>query len=73
MSGVIQLAEGSHVTIDETQLQAGTLKAVGVENTRLLKNLVELQKVISNLCPACIHVKLNKRSMLEATPFGHKH
>ncbi|GFZ15094.1 E2F target protein 1 [Actinidia rufa] len=45
VSGVIQLAEGSHVTIDETQLQAGTLKAVGVENTRLLKNLMELQKV----------------------------
>ncbi|PSR93251.1 Mini-chromosome maintenance complex-binding protein [Actinidia chinensis var. chinensis] len=45
VSGVIQLAEGSHVTIDETQLQAGTLKAVGVENTRLLKKLMELQKV----------------------------
>ncbi|KAL6977546.1 hypothetical protein U1Q18_026345 [Sarracenia purpurea var. burkii] len=43
--GVLQLAEGSHLTIDETQLQAGTLDSVGIENARLLKNLVELQKV----------------------------
>ncbi|KAH7841269.1 hypothetical protein Vadar_027775 [Vaccinium darrowii] len=45
MSGVLQLAEGSHLTIDETHLQAGTLNTVGVENVRLLKNLLELQKV----------------------------
>ncbi|PSS33259.1 Mini-chromosome maintenance complex-binding protein [Actinidia chinensis var. chinensis] len=45
VSGVLQLAEGSHMTIDATQLQAGTLNAVGVENSRLLKNLMELQKV----------------------------
>lgn len=32
--------------IDETQLEAGTLNSVGVENARLLKNLTELQKVI---------------------------
>lgn len=44
-SGVLQLAEGSHLTIDETQLQAGTLNSTGVENARVLKSLLELQKV----------------------------
>ncbi|KAI3815944.1 hypothetical protein L1987_15628 [Smallanthus sonchifolius] len=43
--GVLQCAEGSHFTIDETQLQSGTLNSNGVENTRLLKDLMELQKV----------------------------
>lgn len=45
-SGILQLAEGSHLTIDETQLQAGTLNSTGVENARVLRNLLELQKVI---------------------------
>ncbi|XP_028116804.1 mini-chromosome maintenance complex-binding protein-like [Camellia sinensis] len=45
VSGVLQLAEGSHMMIDETYLQAGTLNSVGVENARLIKNLMELQKV----------------------------
>ncbi|XP_028103728.1 mini-chromosome maintenance complex-binding protein-like [Camellia sinensis] len=45
VSGVLQLAEGSHIMIDETHLQAGTLNSVGVENVRLIKNLMELQKV----------------------------
>lgn len=31
--------------VDETQLEAGTLNSVGVENARLLQNLTELQKV----------------------------
>lgn len=44
-TGVFQLAEGSHLIVDETKLEAGTLNSVGVENTRLLKNLMELQKV----------------------------
>ncbi|XP_038884242.1 mini-chromosome maintenance complex-binding protein [Benincasa hispida] len=43
--GVLQLAEGSHLMIDETQLEVGTLTSLGVENARLLKNLMELQKV----------------------------
>ncbi|KAI7738486.1 hypothetical protein M8C21_016448 [Ambrosia artemisiifolia] len=43
--GVLQCAEGSHVTIDETQLQSGTLNSNGVENTRLLKDLMEFQKL----------------------------
>ena len=50
VSGVLQLAEGSHLTIDETQLQAGILNFTGVDNARTLKNLVELQKVIFILC-----------------------
>ncbi|KAK9063319.1 hypothetical protein SSX86_017189 [Deinandra increscens subsp. villosa] len=43
--GVLQCAEGSHFTIDETELQSGTLNSNGVENTRLLKDLMEFQKV----------------------------
>jgi hypothetical protein len=42
----LQLAEDSHLIVDETQLDVGTLNSVGVENARLLKNLMELQKVI---------------------------
>ncbi|PIA58028.1 hypothetical protein AQUCO_00500154v1 [Aquilegia coerulea] len=45
VSGVLQLAEGTHLTLDETQLKAGMLNSIGVENARLLNNLVELQKV----------------------------
>lgn len=45
-TGVLQLAEGSHLIVDETQLEAGTLNSVGVENASLLKNLMEMQKVI---------------------------
>ncbi|KAI4306546.1 hypothetical protein L6164_029816 [Bauhinia variegata] len=44
-TGVLQLPEGSHVIVDETKLEAGTLNSVGVENTRLLKDLMQLQKV----------------------------
>ncbi|KAK6929553.1 Mini-chromosome maintenance complex-binding protein [Dillenia turbinata] len=44
-TGVLQLAEGSHLTVDETQLREGKLDSVGVENARLLKNLMEFQKV----------------------------
>ncbi|KAK6932926.1 Mini-chromosome maintenance complex-binding protein [Dillenia turbinata] len=45
ITGVLQLAEGSHLTVDETQLREGMLNSVGVENARLLKNLMEFQKV----------------------------
>ncbi|GMY08375.1 mini-chromosome maintenance complex-binding protein [Fagus crenata] len=45
ITGVLQLAEGSHLIIDETQLESGTLNSVGVENATLLKTLMELQKV----------------------------
>ncbi|XP_010525516.1 PREDICTED: mini-chromosome maintenance complex-binding protein-like [Tarenaya hassleriana] len=43
--GALQLADGTHLTFDETQLQSGTLNSVGVENARLLKNLLEYQKL----------------------------
>ncbi|XP_073019753.1 mini-chromosome maintenance complex-binding protein [Primulina eburnea] len=43
--GFLQLAEGSHLTIDETQLQVGTLNSTGVDNTRVLKSLMESQTV----------------------------
>ncbi|KAK6145683.1 hypothetical protein DH2020_022503 [Rehmannia glutinosa] len=45
VSGILQLAEGSHLTIDETPLQSGTLNSTGVENARILKNMMESQKV----------------------------
>ncbi|KAL2339470.1 hypothetical protein Fmac_007410 [Flemingia macrophylla] len=44
-AGVLQLADGSHVIFDETKLETGTLNSIGVENARLLRNLMELQKV----------------------------
>ncbi|XWS65611.1 hypothetical protein CRYUN_Cryun05aG0128500 [Craigia yunnanensis] len=43
--GVLQLPEGSHLMIDETQLESGSLGSIGIENTKLLKNLMEFQKV----------------------------
>lgn len=55
ITGALQLAEGSHLIFDETQLAAGTLNSVGVENARLLKTLIELQKVISYVVSALIH------------------
>lgn len=43
--GVLQIADGTHLILDETELQPGTLNSVGVENANLLKNLMECQKV----------------------------
>ncbi|WOL14780.1 mini-chromosome maintenance complex-binding protein [Canna indica] len=43
--GVLQLAHGTHLTIDETCMQSGNLNSKGVENARLLKHLLEYQKV----------------------------
>nr|CAB3476141.1 unnamed protein product [Digitaria exilis] len=45
VTGVLQLPQGSHLTFDETLLQTGLLTSKGVENTVLLKNLMESQKV----------------------------
>ncbi|GAB2288319.1 Mini-chromosome maintenance complex-binding protein, variant 2 [Dionaea muscipula] len=45
VSGLLQLAQGSHLTFDETQLQSGTLDQIGVHNAGLLKNLIQLQQV----------------------------
>lgn len=41
--------------IDETQLEIGTLSSLGVENARLLKNLMELQKVFVLAQPICTY------------------
>lgn len=41
----MQLADGTHLTLDETTLQAGTLNAVGVQNIEVLKHLLQWQKV----------------------------
>lgn len=45
VTGVLQLPQGTHLTFDETLLQSGSLTSKGVENTMLLKNLMESQKV----------------------------
>ncbi|KAK4363560.1 hypothetical protein RND71_018801 [Anisodus tanguticus] len=45
LTGILQLAEGSHLTIDETQLLEGTLNPTGAQNARVLRSLLELQKV----------------------------
>ncbi|KAH7672496.1 Mini-chromosome maintenance complex-binding protein [Dioscorea alata] len=39
--GVLQLAQGTHLTIDESHLQPGNLDSNGVHNARLLKKLIE--------------------------------
>lgn len=44
-TGALQLARGTHLTIDETGLLPGPLNAVGVNNAKLLKDLLELQTV----------------------------
>lgn len=41
----MQLADGTHLTLDETTLQAGALNAVGVQNVEVLKHLLQWQKV----------------------------
>ncbi|KAK8955939.1 Mini-chromosome maintenance complex-binding protein [Platanthera guangdongensis] len=43
--GVLQLAQGTHLTIDETHLETGMLNSVGVENASLLRHLLEWQTV----------------------------
>ncbi|XP_041991508.1 mini-chromosome maintenance complex-binding protein-like isoform X1 [Salvia splendens] len=45
VSGLLQLAEGSHLTIDETPLQSGTLNSGGLENAQVLRSMMESQKV----------------------------
>ena len=52
--GVLQIADGTHLILDETELQPGTLNSVGVENANLLKNLLECQKVKSSLIHSLI-------------------
>ncbi|KAJ7566567.1 hypothetical protein O6H91_02G109100 [Diphasiastrum complanatum] len=45
ITGVLQLAEGTHLILDETALTTGQLNATGVQNVQSLKNLMEWQKV----------------------------
>ncbi|KAE8672625.1 ribosome bioproteinsis GTPase A-like [Hibiscus syriacus] len=39
--GVLQLPANSNLMVDETQLESGSLSSIGIENTNLLKNLIE--------------------------------
>ncbi|KAM0889155.1 hypothetical protein ACQ4PT_027891 [Festuca glaucescens] len=41
VTGVLQQPQGTHLTFDETVLQSGSLTSKGVENSVLLKNLME--------------------------------
>ncbi|XP_078447003.1 E2F target protein 1 (ETG1) isoform X2 [Wolffia australiana] len=43
--GVLQLAHGTHLTVDETHLATGALNSTGVENAKLLKELLQWQMV----------------------------
>ncbi|CAI5458173.1 unnamed protein product [Closterium sp. Yama58-4] len=45
VSGVLQLPAGTHLTIDETALKPGRVTALGSQNLRALKELLEWQKV----------------------------
>ncbi|KAJ4769054.1 Mini-chromosome maintenance complex-binding protein [Rhynchospora pubera] len=45
LMGALQLASGTHLTLDETVMQSGTLNSKGVENVLLLKHLMEHQIV----------------------------
>lgn len=45
VTGVLQLASGTHLTIDETQLKAGTLNSTGIHNVQIFRNMLEWQKV----------------------------
>lgn len=49
VTGILQLAEGSHLTINEIPLQPGTLNSKGCENAHVLEKMVESQKVLSQL------------------------
>lgn len=45
VTGALQLASGTHLTIDETQLKAGTLNSTGIHNVQIFRNMLEWQKV----------------------------
>ncbi|GBG62228.1 hypothetical protein CBR_g29836 [Chara braunii] len=44
-TGILQLSEGTHLTLDETLLKPGRLTEVGVANVQSLKKLMQLQQV----------------------------
>ncbi|KAI5074125.1 hypothetical protein GOP47_0010086 [Adiantum capillus-veneris] len=45
VTGDLQLAEGTHLMLDETALKSGQLTEIGLQNVQFLKNLMEWQKV----------------------------
>jgi len=45
VSGMLQLAEGTHLVLDETKLQPGKLDSDGVHNLTAIGNLIQWQKV----------------------------
>ncbi|CAL5347863.1 unnamed protein product [Camellia sinensis] len=63
VSGVLQLAEGSHIMIDETHLQAGTLNFVGVENVLL--------EAIDLILQGAQNLVSNSRRKLQESPTAH--
>ena len=70
VTGVLQLAEGTHLTLDETELASGQLSAVGVGNVESLKTLIEWQKV---LLPARKrHSEQSLRAEIQFLGFGFR-
>ncbi|MCO5600015.1 hypothetical protein L7F22_054123 [Adiantum nelumboides] len=45
VTGDVQLADGTHLMLDETALKSGQLTEIGLQNVHILKNLMEWQKV----------------------------
>ncbi|KAH7443769.1 hypothetical protein KP509_02G050200 [Ceratopteris richardii] len=45
MTGDLQLADGTHLMLDETVLRSGQLNDIGLQNVHFLKNMMEWQKV----------------------------
>lgn len=45
MTGDLQLADGTHLVLNETALETGQLTEIGLQNVHFLKNLMEWQKV----------------------------
>ncbi|KAE8713397.1 hypothetical protein F3Y22_tig00110210pilonHSYRG00042 [Hibiscus syriacus] len=52
--GVLKLPAGSYLMVDETQLESGSLNSIGIENTKLLKNLIESTESLDMVSGYCL-------------------
>ena len=53
MTGDIQLADGTHLMINEVDMKAGQLAEIGLQNVHSIKNLMEWQKVYNGYLWRC--------------------
>lgn len=44
-AGILQLSAGTHLILDETALNSGTMQANGIKNIEALKNVIAFQKI----------------------------